>query len=449
MKMKTQPTKNKPDYKDYHENMVMKYEASMKEKSKKLILKLVTLNEENRNNPDIVKEAIKLDGLALQYASEKLKNNPEIVLLAIEKNLDAFSFASKDLQNNKEFLLKILEKQPYCLQHMDEKFLNDSDIIYTSILHSKSNAFYQLASVELKKDINFVLKLVKRSEAILKHLSKEWFNNELVTLTAVQYSNTALEYFPDEIKNDFNHMLRYININPENMKYASEDLRNNIDFVRMVICRDGTQIKYASDNLKEDKSLVYSAVLNSYSALNHVDEKYKNDIDLMKIVVARSNSRNEIMNSFIGDELKANIDFINYALCVSLEYISIASFDIQNDKDYILKLMKMNPSVYEHLNSNMRGDLDVNYLAMDYNYNYLDKADKSIKNNADFLCYMLDNYCNDPISKQIVRRNIGAELSDQIKMDTWEEDLHRIKFVSDLDKKLPQKAITKTQKLKI
>lgn len=446
--MKTQQIKNKPDYKDYHESMMLKYEA-MKEQYQKRMPALATLSAENRNNPDIVKEAIKLDGLALEYASESLRNNPEIVLLAIEKNMDAFNFASKELKDNKSFLLEVLEKQPYCLQHMDEKFLNDPDIIYSAMLFSKNSAFFQLASKELKQDFNFIISLVKKNEAILKHLPKEWFNNELVTLTAVQYSNTALEYFPAEIKNDFNHMLRYININPEHMKYASEDLRNNIDFVRIVIGRDGTQIKYASDNLKEDKSLVYSAVLNGYAALNHVDEKYKNDINLMKMVVARSNFRNEIMSSFIGDELKANKDFINYALCVSLEYISTASFDIQNDKDYILKLMKMNPSIYEHLNSNMRGDLDINYMAMDYNYNYLDKADKSIKNNASFLCYMLDNYCNDPISSQVVRRNIGPELIEQINMDTWQEDLRRIKFVNDLDKKLPQKSQPTTQKLKI
>lgn len=447
--MKKLPYKNNKDDTEYQENMMLNYEAIMKHEYKKHVPVLETLNTTNTNNPHIVKEAIKLDGLALQYASENLKNDPDIVLLAIQENMEAFNFASNELKNNKEFLLKVIEKEPYCLQDIDEKFLGDEDIIYNAIVSSKNPIFFNLASQELQSNVNFILKLVKKGESILKHLPEYWFDNEIITLTAVHSSNTALQYFPDKIKNNVTEMLKYININHENIQYASKDLLDNKEFITLAIARNGLTIRYASERLKDDKSLAYGAVMNNFGALNHINKKYKNDINLIKILIAGSNFRIDFMNEYIGEELRGNKDFINYALCTSVEYIKYANDKLQNDKEYIVKLVTDNPSIYEHLNSKMRGDLDVNYIAMNYNYNLLNKADVSIKNNADFLCYMLDNHCTNKFSNQIVKKNIGPELLEQINMSNWETDLRRLKFVHDLDKKLPKKELPKTQKLKI
>ena len=70
--------------------------------------------EEAKNNPEIVLEALKYDGNALQYASEELRNNPEIVLEAIkqdefkEDSEYSWKYASEELRNNSDFLMRAM-----------------------------------------------------------------------------------------------------------------------------------------------------------------------------------------------------------------------------------------------------------------------------------------------------------------------------------------------------
>mgnify|MGYP001766435225 CR=1 FL=1 len=48
---------------------------------------------------DVVHEAVKYDGLALQYASNKSREDKDIVLEAVKQNPEAIKFASKDIKN--------------------------------------------------------------------------------------------------------------------------------------------------------------------------------------------------------------------------------------------------------------------------------------------------------------------------------------------------------------
>ena len=55
-----------------------------------------------QNDKDVVLEAVKKDGLALQYASENLQNDKKIVLAAVKRDGLAVQYASNVLKDNKE-----------------------------------------------------------------------------------------------------------------------------------------------------------------------------------------------------------------------------------------------------------------------------------------------------------------------------------------------------------
>ncbi len=62
-------------------------------------LQLATLSEELRNNPIVVKEAVKNNGLALKFASTSLQRDPPIALEAINNNHQAMKDVPRDISS--------------------------------------------------------------------------------------------------------------------------------------------------------------------------------------------------------------------------------------------------------------------------------------------------------------------------------------------------------------
>jgi hypothetical protein len=56
---------------------------------------------------EVAREAIKHDGLALQYAGDQLRDDKDFVLEAIKQNPAAIKFASKDI---KEAIKRLLQE---------------------------------------------------------------------------------------------------------------------------------------------------------------------------------------------------------------------------------------------------------------------------------------------------------------------------------------------------
>lgn len=54
---------------------------------------------------EIVMEAVKENGRALEHASKELQNDHEIVMEAVKEDGDALRHASKELQNDREIVM--------------------------------------------------------------------------------------------------------------------------------------------------------------------------------------------------------------------------------------------------------------------------------------------------------------------------------------------------------
>ena len=68
-------------------------------------LNLRDVAPEWKNHKDIVKEAVKLDGMALKFAGEDMKNDLNVVLVAVGEDGRALQFASDGMQKNEEVVM--------------------------------------------------------------------------------------------------------------------------------------------------------------------------------------------------------------------------------------------------------------------------------------------------------------------------------------------------------
>ena len=81
------------------------------------------------NNREIVIEAVRQDGHALQYASDSLRNDREIVLITIRRHSYAILWASEELRNDPWFKrtplqnFRALAKMALKFKRQDEEYI--------------------------------------------------------------------------------------------------------------------------------------------------------------------------------------------------------------------------------------------------------------------------------------------------------------------------------------
>ena len=86
-----------------------------------------------RDNLNIAKAAVSVDGLALQFVSASLAKLEDIALTAVLQNYDAFLHAP-DFQNCKSFVLKAVAAHGKALKHVHADLQGDTDVVRTAVL---------------------------------------------------------------------------------------------------------------------------------------------------------------------------------------------------------------------------------------------------------------------------------------------------------------------------
>lgn len=186
---------------------------------------LEEMDDELKNNKEVVIVAVNLEGFAIDYASPTLKNDKEVVLTAINQNGNALGSASENFKNDKEIVLAAMKENYYAFNY---------------------------ASEILKNDIEFILNVINISGAILAFLSDEFKNNKQVVLAAVNQEGEALEY-------------------------ASENLKDDKEVVLAAVNKWGGALEFASHTLKNDDEVAFAALKNDSSSLSFVGETLKGD----------------------------------------------------------------------------------------------------------------------------------------------------------------------------
>lgn len=99
------------------------------------------LSQDLKDDYDIVMEAVKQNGRALSCASVRLQDNPQIVIEAIteEYGWRNLAYASKAICNNKEVMLHAVKVDALALDYASEELRNDKDIIVAAINQCKNS----------------------------------------------------------------------------------------------------------------------------------------------------------------------------------------------------------------------------------------------------------------------------------------------------------------------
>lgn len=145
-------------------------------------------------------EAVKLNGIALGYASDELKDNETIVSHAMKTNCWAFMHASSRLKRDKVLVIQAIEKNGEMLFYCPE-FADDLDVAFKAIQENGANL--QHVSDNLKNNKILVLKALEDNMFALKHISDNLLNNKEIAIFCLRKDEKYLIKFSEEIQEIF------------------------------------------------------------------------------------------------------------------------------------------------------------------------------------------------------------------------------------------------------
>ena len=270
-----------------------------------------------------------LNPFALQHLDNDCKNNTDIVCVAVQQNFQTLQFASDRLRDNPEIVLVAVEQ--------DRRALH-------------------FASDRLKDDAEFMLAAVQQDFRALRFASDRLKDNAEFMLAAVQQNFWALQFASNRLKDNYDFVLALVNVRGEALEFASDRLRDNFNIVLAAIQNDDFAIEFASDRLKDTDEIVRAAVLIDGIRLEDASERLKNDPDMVLFALKRQTEFSESAFEAAGDQLKMDPYFVLRAIEIDPAALKFASDDLQlgADHQFMLAAVQRNGLALEYASDNCR-----------------------------------------------------------------------------------------------
>jgi len=190
---------------------------------------------------DIVLEAVKQNGEALQYA-EGFNDNDVIVNHAISQNIHAFKYVSPRFANSIELVRKVVVMDPYLLEY---------------------------ASPEIKDNKEIVSLAIDVQGDVLVYASPRLQADQELWIVSIQNPFGEMDYAPAELKDNREFVLKCIKVVPESVKWASARLKQDKAFVMAAVSTNGDALRFVNDEFRYDEEVIDAAIKENPEAIDH------------------------------------------------------------------------------------------------------------------------------------------------------------------------------------
>ncbi|MCL2722622.1 MAG: DUF4116 domain-containing protein [Treponema sp.] len=352
---------------------------------------------------DVMTKIINISDFYFSYASDELRGNFDFVLMAISKEGHNFIYASEELRDNKILAL----------------------IAFNNINVSNTDIFYKL-SPRLRADIDVMTlaAIVNNGAEAFFHSSDDLRGNKTFVMTALKNAfniythdyrvGTIFRLLSTDLRVDTDVMALLLKQSAFVIKYAPEELLESVDFLTTAIMINPEAFCYASPNLQDNEELAKLALRNCY------DENFNGDVGASGRIFA-----------CISPRLKADIDFITFAINFDISFLSEASEEIRDNKELALSFFEERKQVYlnygvitqVHFRSLfesfpvLRNDKDVITFCININGYALKYASDDLRNNKELALVALEKIKQDRGWGWIHVKDVVKTLSSFLRSD--------------------------------
>jgi hypothetical protein len=159
------------------------------------------VSEDLKNDIDIVKTAIKLDGSLFKFIPLSFKQNKEIFLLAIKQYALAIEFATEEFKNNLEVAKIVLaSKYDKTLSFFSDEIRDNKELVLFAVKNHASQL--EFASKRLKMDYDLVKQAITQSGVTYRFIDENLKSDPYLIKKAIECSTgLALNYIDEKYLN--------------------------------------------------------------------------------------------------------------------------------------------------------------------------------------------------------------------------------------------------------
>lgn len=357
-----------------------------------------------------VLEKMKVNGLELRYVNENFKNDEEIVLAALKENFDAKKWVGEKIKLDENWKKKAKKSsmELYCDEY--ESF-NMVKYVFKNIEEENEKKFELLIkdlnpNEDEKEEIKVIWNAVKENRLdVFDKTTIKYKNNKTFILFLLDYNANIIKHIDDDFKNDFdiakNCLLRTLS-RPENIEFLGENIKNSDEFAELIIKYNPILIKFLSSRLRRDRKFVEKAINGNGLALLSADKDLINDKELVLLAIKKAAIIVKYLDSICMKDrevcLQAVIRFSDAMLHIGEKWL--------NDRDFLIDALKRGGTILQHIPEHL---IDEEIILL------------QLKNKASDFTHMRGFENNKKIAFEAIKRcayNI-ALFGDEIKNDIF------------------------------
>ena len=240
---------------------------------------------EAQDDEELVRIAVKKNGLALQFASARLQGDFETVLLAVKKNGTSLEFALDSLKENSEIAMAAVK--------------------------SDGKAYAYIAS-ELQNDLQLVIEATRTADTIIELIPEEFLSNKDVAWNLIKQDPCLIGWFQDWVSKDIDLLKAAAKASSDACMYMPEEIWSDKAIVMELVSVDAYIVNY-SNIMDKDIALAAMRGINSSWAFRELPEELQKDSDVLRAYVANLDiaaREGYLWNIEISDELLRDDSFI-------------------------------------------------------------------------------------------------------------------------------------------
>jgi len=159
---------------------------------------------ELESDREVVLEAVRQCGDALQFASEELRCDREVVAEAVRRGRcfghSPLQYADAELRRDRELVLEVVQRQGAGLRFADEELRCDREVVLEAV--RRDGCAVRYAAVKLQRDREVMLEAVRQDGCTLKYAATEFQRDREMVLEAVRQNDKALDYASEDLRAD-------------------------------------------------------------------------------------------------------------------------------------------------------------------------------------------------------------------------------------------------------
>lgn len=241
---------------------------------------------------------------------------------------------SEVYRNDKQMVLFALENNPFALQYVGAKLIDDFEVVEYAYINKRSFANY-----ENPGDLS-----------LIQYTSQSFRSNEKVLLKLLRYDGLLINYFPAHYLQEVYFMKQAVSKNGMIMLLADENIKNNREIVLIAAKENGYFLSHSSFvQYHNDREMMLEGCISNVNLIESITSEFKNDFDFAKELFSKTKCPIHAMVNNFSENIWRNKDFILSAFVLNQELLLKVVTDMKcfNDEPFILKIFENFPR--EHM----------------------------------------------------------------------------------------------------